>query len=272
MKKIISILVILVVLMISTVSMAAGTCVGLAFDNAKIEAGKEVKLSITVNDFTESGENNAIEFKLTYDSEKLEYKSTKGVNDWAMQASKDGTGFVGTKSGTVGKTEKIAEITFKVKDDAEVGKIDVSASDILVAVDINPEMELSNVTNSLEVIGKQPNPEDNKPEETKPEDNKPEDDKQEETKPEETKPEDNKQEETKPENNKPEEKPNTPNNKTEQAKPNTQTNQTTNKKDNTIAGGKIPHAGVETKVIFAIMLVTVIGIVMFVKYKELSEM
>ena len=248
MKKIISILVILAVLMISTVSMAATTNVGLAFDNAKIEAGKEVKLSITVNDFTESGENNAIEFKLTYDSEKLEYKSTKGVNDWAMQASKDGTGFVGTKSGNVGKSEKIAEITFKVKDNVEAGKIDVKASDILVAVDINPEMELSDVTKTLEVIGKQTEPEE-KPEE------KPE------QKPEENKPE------QKPEEN----KPNTQNNKTEQAKPNTQKNQTVNKKDNTIAGGKIPHAGAGTSVIFAIAIITVIGIVVYKKYKELSE-
>ncbi len=249
MKKIISILVILVVLMISTVSMAATTNVGLAFDNAKIEAGKEVKLSITVNDFTESGENNAIEFKLTYDSEKLEYKSTKGVNDWAMQASKDGTGFVGTKSGNVGKSEKIAEITFKVKDNVEAGKIDVKASDILVAVDINPEMELSDVTKTLEVIGKQTEPEE-KPEEKEPE-----------QKPEENKPE------QKPEEN----KPNTQNNKTEEAKPNTQKNQTTNKKDNTIAGGKIPHAGAGTSVIFAIAIITVIGIVVYKKYKELSE-
>ena len=242
MKKTISILVILTVLMISTASMAATTNIGLAFDNAKIEAGKEVKLSITVNDFTESGENNAIEFKLTYDSEKLEYKSTKGVNDWAMQASKDGTGFVGTKSGNVGKSEKIAEITFKVKDNVEAGKIDVKASDILVAVDINPEMELSDVTKTLEAIGKQTEPEEKEPEQ-KPEENKPE---------------------QKPEENKPEQKP-------EENKPNTQTNPTTTKKDNTIAGGKIPHAGAGSSVIFAIAIITVIGIVVYKKYKELSE-
>ena len=205
MKKIISTLIIALVVMVSTVSMAAETSMSLSFDNEKTEAGKEVKLYVTINGLADEGNQNAIEFKLTYDSTKLEYKSTKGANDWAMQASTDGTGFVGSKSGTVGNSEKIAEITFKVKDNTEVGKINVSATDILVAVDTNPEKELASTSKNLEVIGSQQEPEDTTPEdttpeETKPEETKPEESKPEETKPEETKPEETKKEETKTEN------------------------------------------------------------------------
>ena len=154
MKKIISMIAIIlfVVIIIPIKSLAVNTNMELSFNKTKIKVGDEVKLSIVVNDFLQDGEHNAIEFKLTYDPSKLEYKSIKGINDWAMQASKDGTGFVGAKSGDVRNTEKIAEITFKVNDKIVDDKINILASDILVAVDIKPEIELADVSDSIEVI------------------------------------------------------------------------------------------------------------------------
>lgn len=262
MKKLISTLIIILLLMVSTVSMAAGPAMGLSFDNAKIEAGKEVKLYITVNDFAQGGNQNAIEFKLTYDSTKLEYKSTKGANEWAIQASLDGTGFVGTKTGTVNSSEKIAEITFKVKDNTEVGKINVSASDILVAVDINPEIELSNVSNSLEVIGTQE--EETKPENNKPEDNKPEDNKPEDNKPEDNKPEDNKPQENKPEDNKQQESK--PQDKIEPTKNNNKVSVNPTEKPKTL-----PKAGENDILLVLGGILLVIGIVSYKKVKKYKE-
>ena len=157
MKKIIKVLILSVFIITISImlSLAATTNMKVSFNKSKIKLGEEIKLSVEVNNFLQEGEQNAIEFKLTYDQTKLEYKSIKGINDWAMQASKDGTGFVGAKSGNVRNTEKIAEIIFEVKDKAETGKINISASDILVAVDTKPEIELADASDDVEVIESQ---------------------------------------------------------------------------------------------------------------------
>lgn len=77
MKKKISIIVSIILMTIvslTTIIKAAEVSVSLSPDKEKVEQAGEVKVSIVVNNFTRTGSQKAIEAKIGYDSEKIEYK------------------------------------------------------------------------------------------------------------------------------------------------------------------------------------------------------
>ncbi len=151
MKKVVSIITLIILIMISTVSMAADASLNISFDNSKVEAGDEIKTSLTVKDFTRDGDNKAIELKLSYDTTKLEYKSISWKNSWTGTISSDKTGVVASKTGEVSSSETVAEITFKVKESTAVGNISISASDIVTSAD-GDELQSANASGSFEVV------------------------------------------------------------------------------------------------------------------------
>ena len=154
MRKIISIVVLIMILAsITTISMATDVTFSLdSEEQAKVES--EIKISIIANNFTRAGDNKAIEWKNVYDSEKLEYKEVSGKNNWNIQVSTDKTGFTATKQGVVSEEEVIAEITYVVKENAELGKTTFSIEEILTSAD-GDEVEAIDAQIELEILEKE---------------------------------------------------------------------------------------------------------------------
>ena len=153
MKKIVSIL-ILIALIIScaTISRAADASMSLSPDKTKAEKGAEVKVSIIINNFTREGTQKAVEAKITYDNQKLEYKGINWGEGWTGKISGDGTGMAANKSAELNTQEKVAEITYTVKENAEIGNTIITAEEILTSSD-GDEVLASDVEETIEIIG-----------------------------------------------------------------------------------------------------------------------
>lgn len=153
MKKIVSIL-ILIALIISyaTISKAADVSMSLSPDKTKVEKGAEVKVSIIINNFTREGTQKAVEAKITYDNQKLEYKGINWGEGWTGKISGDGTGMAANKSAELNTQEKVAEITYTVKENAEIGNTIITAEEILTSSD-GDEVLASDVEETIEIIG-----------------------------------------------------------------------------------------------------------------------
>ncbi len=150
MKRIISaLIVIMIILSLTTISMAAEVSVSLKPEKEKVEPGAEIKVSLIVNNFTRTGTQKAIEAKVEYDNTKLEYKGISWSNGWTGSLSEDETGVVANKSSEVKESEVIAEITYLVK--AEEGKAEIKASQILTSAD-GDEVEASDTKTEIEIV------------------------------------------------------------------------------------------------------------------------
>ncbi len=159
MKKILKILVLVFILVsFATISKAANVGVTLTPSSKKVKKGAEVTVEIKVNNFTREGDQKAIEMKLGYDTNALEFKSYQGKNNWSIVKSSDNTGFVASKEGTVNSTETVMAITFKVKENAALGSTRVTVSDILTSSD-GDEEETEPASTTIEVIAKESNSE-----------------------------------------------------------------------------------------------------------------
>lgn len=155
MKKIVGILTLIVIIIsLATISMAAEVSMSLSPDADKVQLGNEVKVRFLAKDFTREGTEKAIEAKIEFDSEKLEYKSVNWNNGWTGNFSTDGTGMVAQKSSQVTANEVVVEIVYKVKDNATLGSTIIKASDILTSAD-GDEVEVASCQTSIEIKEKE---------------------------------------------------------------------------------------------------------------------
>ena len=153
-KKVLRImLMMLILLSIATISKAGNVGITVEPERAEVERGTDLKVSIRVTGFTREGTQKAIEGKLVYDKSKLEYKSKSAQNDWSLTMSGDHTGFVATKDETVTSSEIIAEITFTVKEGAELGDTEITIEDVLTSSD-GDEEGANIVAGGVEIIAK----------------------------------------------------------------------------------------------------------------------
>ena len=160
MKRIVKILVLMLILAsFATVSMAADVSLSLSPSKTKVEVGQEVKVAITVRNFTREGIQKAIELKLGYENTKLEIKKVEGKNGWTVTTSSDKTGIVVSKNEEVNSSETVAEITFLVKEDATTGSTNITAQNILTSAD-GDEIEAANTSATIEIIKKEVTPSD----------------------------------------------------------------------------------------------------------------
>ena len=130
-----TICIIILILCITTISMATNLSVSLNSDKTTVSKGEEVKIEISIKDFTRQGNQKAIEAKLEYDSEKLEYKNIDWKEGWTGVISTDGTGIATTKSGKISEDEPIVEITYLVKDNAKKGNTTIKIKEVLTSSD-----------------------------------------------------------------------------------------------------------------------------------------
>ena len=152
MKKVLCIIALIVLIAsYATFSMAAELSISLSPNKQKVEQGAEVKVSITLNGFTRQGNQKAVEAKVVYDKEKLEYKNISWNNGWTGSISADGTGLAANKSEQVSDSETIAEITYSVKENAAEGTSVISVQDVLTSSD-GDEVTVSNSQTSIEIV------------------------------------------------------------------------------------------------------------------------
>lgn len=151
MKKIVSIIILIaVIISFITISMATEVSMSLKPDKEKVEQAEEVKVSIVVSDFTREGIQKAIEAKIEYDSENLEYKEINWKAGWIGSISTDGTGIAASKSGDLSTQETVAEITYVVRENAKKGNTVITGKEILTSSD-GDEVEVSNVETTIKI-------------------------------------------------------------------------------------------------------------------------
>lgn len=154
MKKTVKIFLILLMLIsFATIVNATETSMSLNSEKKEIEQGSEIKVQVIINDFGRTGSMNALEGKMEYDAEKLNYKKVEYKNSWGGQITADGTGMALNKSGTIEKNEAIAEITYEVKETAELGKTKISLTNITTSTD-GDEVEVNNIETEVEIVKK----------------------------------------------------------------------------------------------------------------------
>lgn len=155
MKKSIKIfLIILMLISFATIVNAADVTMSLKPEKEKIEQGSEIKVQLIIKDFGRTGNMNALEGKIVYETEKLNYKKIEYKNNWGGQVTEDGTGMTLNKSGTIEKDEVVAEITYEVKETAELGKTKVALTNINTSTDAD-EIEVNNIETEMEIVKKE---------------------------------------------------------------------------------------------------------------------
>ena len=155
MKKSIKIfLIILMLISFATIVNAADVTMSLKPEKEKIEQGSEIKVQLIIKDFGRTGNMNALEGKIVYETEKLNYKKIEYKNNWGGQVTEDGTGMTLNKSGTIEKDEVVAEITYEVKETAELGKTKVALTNINTSTD-GDEIEVNNIETEMEIVKKE---------------------------------------------------------------------------------------------------------------------
>ena len=152
MKKIVSILVLIsVIVSITTIVNATDLSMSLSPDKEEVEKGSEVKVMVAINGFTRAGDQKAVQAKISYDSQKLEFVKTSWQSGWTGTASADGTGFSMIKSGTIEEQENIVEITYKVKEDSSIGNTTITADKIQTSTDGDSVM-LNSASVAIEIV------------------------------------------------------------------------------------------------------------------------
>ncbi|MGN1299500.1 MAG: cohesin domain-containing protein [Candidatus Scatovivens sp.] len=132
MKKTFVIFIILLWCMTIT-CMASGVSMSLNTDKSKVQSKENFTIKISVNNFVRPGEQKAVEAKLEYNKNIFEFQNINWCSNWIGSISSDKTGIVASKSGNVTQTETIAEITFKVKESAQVGNSAIKIKNVLTS-------------------------------------------------------------------------------------------------------------------------------------------
>ncbi len=134
MKKIISILLMIVFVMATVNVQAANDNFGttLTIHNSQAKRGDTITVTIGLKDIAiESGEKGigAYTAGIQFDSSVLEYVSTDGTDKWEAPFYQDGFITSNTKDAeVVTTTQSIGTITFKVRENAKLGETSISVT------------------------------------------------------------------------------------------------------------------------------------------------
>lgn len=158
MKKIISIMLMILLVVCTTKVQAANDSFGttLTINNSQAKRGDTITVTMGLKDIAiESGEKGigAYTAGIQFDSSVLEYVSTDGIGKWEAPLYQDGFITSNTNDAeVVTTTQNIATITFKVKENAKVGETSISITNFSgssVGADI---LASSNGTTNLTII------------------------------------------------------------------------------------------------------------------------
>lgn len=134
MKKVISILLMILLVLCTTKVQAASDSFNttLTINNSQAKRGDTITVTIGLKDIAiESGEKGigAYTAEIKFDSSVLEYVSADGVGKWEAPLYQDGYITSNTNDAeVVTTTQNIATITFKVKENASLGETSVSVA------------------------------------------------------------------------------------------------------------------------------------------------
>lgn len=134
MKKVISILLMILLVLCTTKVQAASDSFNttLTSNNSQAKRGDTITVTIGLKDIAiESGEKGigAYTGEIKFDSSVLEYVSTDGTGKWEAPLYQDGYISSNTKDAeVVTTTQNIATVTFKVKENANLGETSISVA------------------------------------------------------------------------------------------------------------------------------------------------
>lgn len=100
----------------------------------EVKKGEELTVTLQINNLPTSN-TKALEGKIGFDSSKLELQNNENLNSWITTLSTDGTGMASYKTGSSTANEQTLNLTFKVKDNAEVGDTTISVSNMQLALE-----------------------------------------------------------------------------------------------------------------------------------------
>ena len=158
MKKITSILLMIVFIMITTKVQAASDSFNttLSLNNSQAKRGDTITVTLGLKDIAiESGEKGigAYTTKIQFDSSVLEYVSTKDTDKWEAPFYQDGFLTSNTKDAeVVTTTQSIGTITFKVKENAKVGETSIALTNFSGSSAETDILASSNGTAKLTII------------------------------------------------------------------------------------------------------------------------
>lgn len=148
MKKVISILLMILFVMVTANVQAANDSFGttLTVNNSQAKKGDTVTVTLGLKDIAiESGEKGigAYTAEIKFDSSVLEYVSTDGVGKWEAPLYQDGYITSNTNDAEVVKTtQNIATVTFKVKENASLGETSISVANFSGST-VGPDIQAS---------------------------------------------------------------------------------------------------------------------------------
>ncbi len=160
MKKVISILLMIVLIMATVKVQAANDSFGtsLTTNNSQAKRGDTIIVNIGLKDIAiESGEKGigAYTAGIQFDSSVLEYVSTDGTDKWEAPFYQDGLITSNTKDAEVVKTtQSIGTITFKVKENAKLGETSIAVTNFSGSTAGPDVLASSNGTTKLTIIDK----------------------------------------------------------------------------------------------------------------------
>ena len=94
-------------------------------------AGDEITIGITISDINVGNGIQAIQGKLTYDTEKLTYSSITASNGWGSPVYNPENGMVVVESSNyVTEEQEIMKVTFKVKEGVEAGSAKIQFQEV----------------------------------------------------------------------------------------------------------------------------------------------
>lgn len=158
MKKIISILLMVLFVIGSTKVQAANDSFGttLEINHAQAKKGDNITVTIGLKDIDiKSGEKGigAYTAGIQFDSSVLEYVSTDGTDKWEAPFYQDGFITSNTKDAeVVTSTQSIGTITFKVKENAKLGETSISVVNFSGSTAGPDVLASNNVTTKLTII------------------------------------------------------------------------------------------------------------------------
>lgn len=244
MKKIASLLIMIAMIIgLTTVVKAADATIIINASPDPVAPGQEVKVTIDVKDFTRNGDNKAIEAKISYDANVLEYKSKTAGSGWNVTSS-DGTSIVASKGETVSAQESVVTLVYTVKSSTTEKNTIISVTDILTSSD-GDEESAKDVSKSITIEKKS----EEKPSNPKDDPNSNQD---------------NDDNSGNNDNNKDNEYK-----EQEEKKPTSAETEKENKKttDDTQAKTNYPNTGIK-RVVFSVLVLIIIAIVTYIGYRK----
>lgn len=137
----------------------------LSTSQKEVKRGEKVTIILQLNNLPTSN-TKALEGKISFDSSKLELINNENLNNWITTLSTDGTGMASYKTGSSSSDEQILKLTFKVKENAELGDTTISISNAQMALEegngeAGSEISVAGSSTQISIINSNNSGEDN---------------------------------------------------------------------------------------------------------------